>query len=48
MALWQVLCIYGVPQKYINIYKTLHDGTQCCIKTNYGTTDFFRIKAGVQ
>ena len=47
-SLWQILRIYGIPEKYTNIFKSLYEDTQCCIKVNSGFTEFFKIETGVQ
>ena len=47
-ALWKLIRTYGLPQKYIDIFKELYDNSRCCVKTNSGFTDFFEVKTGVQ
>jgi len=47
-TLWQTLRIYGIPEKYVYIFKSLYTNTQCCIKVNSGFTDYFDIETGVQ
>ena len=39
--------LYGVPDKIINIFKTLYHTSCCCVKTSVGNTDIFYIKTGV-
>ena len=48
MSLWNILHKYGIPQKYINIFKALYKDSSCCIKTESGMTEFFLILSGVQ
>ena len=36
--LWNILSIYGVPQKYINIFKALYTDSRCCVKTETGVS----------
>ena len=40
--------IYGIPEKYINIFENLYLNSSCCIRTNSGHTDYFNIMTGVQ
>ena len=39
-SLWNILSIYGVPEKYINIFKSLCADSSCCIKTEIGVRFF--------
>ena len=48
LTLWKIIRTYGIPQKYIDIFKELYDNSQCCMKTNSGFTDFFKVKTSVQ
>ena len=48
LTLCNILSIYGVPQKYINIFKALYTNSSCCVKTETGVTDFSPILSGVQ
>ena len=47
-SLWKVLVKYGVPDRYISIFKSLYNDLMCCVKTETGFTDFFRVIYGVQ
>ena len=47
-SLWKILKLYGVPDKFINIFKTLYLNSSCCVKTNVGNTEMFDIKTGVR
>jgi len=47
-ALWKILKLYGVPQKYITIFQAMYRNTTCCIKTNNGMTEMFDILTGVR
>ena len=47
-SLWNILSIYGVPQKYMNIFKALYTDSSCCVKSETGVTDFVTILSGVQ
>jgi len=46
-TLWKILQLYGIPQKYINIFQALYHHTRCCIKINKGVTDMFDILTGL-
>ena len=46
-SLWKILKLYGVPDKIINIFKTLYLNSSCCVKTSVGNTEIFDIKTGV-
>ena len=43
-SLWQIAAAYGVPDRFINLFKNLYNGSSCCVKTDDGTTDFFSIE----
>ena len=45
---WKIAKIYGIPEKYINIFKNLYLNSRCCIRTNSGHTDYFNIMTGVR
>ena len=47
-SLWKILKLYGVPDKFIDIFKTLYLNSSCCVKTSVGNTDMFDIKTGVR
>ena len=40
--------LYGIPEKYINIFKNMYLNSSCCIRTNSGYTDYFNIMTGVR
>jgi len=50
-SLWKIIQLYGIPQKYINIFQALYRHTRCCIRINHGVTDMFdiltRVRQGV-
>jgi len=37
-TLWKILTYYGIPDRFINIFKALYDNSSCCIKTASGYT----------
>ena len=39
--LWKILTYYGIPDRFINVFKALHDNSSCCVKTASGYTEFF-------
>uniref|UniRef100_A0A914WQC5 Reverse transcriptase domain-containing protein n=1 Tax=Plectus sambesii TaxID=2011161 RepID=A0A914WQC5_9BILA len=47
-SLWRIVATYGIPDRFINIFKNLYEGSSCCVKTDDGTTDFFTIETGVR
>ena len=47
-TLWNILKKYGVPEKYVNIIKTLYENSKCAVKVNSSLTDWFFIKTGVR
>ena len=47
-SLWKILRIYGVPESYISIFKSLYRYSSCCVKTESGITELFEILSGVQ
>jgi hypothetical protein len=47
-SLWRILQLYGIPQRFIAIFKNLYLNSSCAIKTDTGTTKFFNILTGVR
>ena len=47
-SLWAIARAYGIPPKYINIFKALYNNSCCCIKTSSGNTECFCILTGVR
>jgi len=47
-SLWRILKLYGIPDKYINIFRALYGNTRCCVKTGTGMTEMFDILTGVR
>ena len=47
-SLWKILTYYGIPDRFINIFKALYDNCSCCVKTASGYTEFFVIVSGVR
>ena len=47
-SLWKILELYGIPFKYINIFKALYRDSSCCVRTREGNTEMFSILTGVR
>jgi len=47
-SLWKILKYYGIPDRFINIFKSLYINSSCCVKTASGYTEFFEIGSGVR
>ncbi|KAJ8408552.1 hypothetical protein AAFF_G00251870 [Aldrovandia affinis] len=43
-SLWQIVQLYGVPSKYVNIFRALYRNSTCRVRTSSGTTDDFDIE----
>ena len=39
---------YGIPEKIIELVKTLYDDFECAVVENENTTEWFKIKTGVK
>ena len=47
-SLWKIVHLYGIPDHYIAIIKSLYANSQCCIRTENGNTEYFDIISGVR
>ena len=47
-SLWKIAKTYGIPDKYINIFRSLYRNSSCCVKTRHGNTIMFDILTGVR
>ena len=47
-SLWKILRIYGISQKYINLFAEMYENSRCCVKTTTGTSEYFAVDTGVQ
>ncbi|KAJ8397572.1 hypothetical protein AAFF_G00438480 [Aldrovandia affinis] len=47
-SLWQIVQLYGVPSKYVNIFRALYRNSTCRVRTSSGTTDDFDIVTSVR
>ncbi|KAJ8351025.1 hypothetical protein AAFF_G00160920, partial [Aldrovandia affinis] len=43
-----IIQLYGVPSKYVNIFRALYRNSTCRVRTSSGTTDDFDIVTGVR
>ena len=46
--LWKILKEMGIPDLLTCLLRNLYAGQETTIRTLYGTTDWFKIKKGVQ
>ena len=44
--IWAAMKHYGIPEKYINIFKSFYINTQCAVKIDKQLTDWFCINSG--
>ena len=42
-SLWKISRSYGIPDKYINLFKLIYENSSCNIRTQTGVTDSFNI-----
>ena len=47
-ALWWILGLTGLPEKYCRLLKALHHGTESCVQVNGWRSPFFQITIGVR
>ncbi|KAJ8397554.1 hypothetical protein AAFF_G00438300 [Aldrovandia affinis] len=47
-SLWQIIQLYGVPSKYVNIFRALYHNSTCLVRTSSGTTNDFDIVTSVR
>ena len=47
-TLWKIVRLYGVPEKFVNIFKNLYDNSASCVRTSVGDTEFFNVYSGVR
>ncbi|KAI8491212.1 hypothetical protein Bbelb_308450 [Branchiostoma belcheri] len=47
-TLWNIALSYGIPARFVRIFKSLYENSRCCVRTEGGTTDFFNIITGVR
>jgi len=47
-SLWKILKLYGIPDKFINIFKSMYHHSNCCVKTRNGLTSLFDVITGVR
>ena len=37
-SLWNIAGLYGIPEHYVNIFRTLYFNSRCCVRTDTGFT----------
>ena len=47
-SIWEILKLYGILHKIINIFISLYTNSRCCIRTKDGYSDMFDIITGVR
>lgn len=47
-TLWVIVLLYGVPSKYVNIFRALYHNSTCRVRTSSGNTNEFDIVTGVR
>ncbi|EPB73255.1 hypothetical protein ANCCEY_07650 [Ancylostoma ceylanicum] len=47
-SLWAILRMYGIPQAFVDVFKSLNNNSCCCVRTNTGHTGFFEISTEVR
>ena len=43
LSLWKILKHYGIPDRYIEIFKALYNNSSCCAKTSSGTQSILTL-----
>jgi len=47
-SLWRILQEYGIPEKVINIIKSMYEGCMARVKVGEEPTDWFQVETGVR
>lgn len=47
-SLWLIARSFGIPPRFIAIFKNLYRESSCCVQTDTGHTSFFGIETGVR
>ena len=47
-SLWEIVKLYGIPQRYVRLFQNIYLNSSCCVKTDTGNTDFFDMVTGVR
>ena len=47
-SLWKIVANYGIPDKVINIMKSLYRGSSCAVRVDGALSEFFEIHSGVR
>jgi len=46
-SLWNIAGLYGIPEHYVNIFRTLYLNSHCCVRTDTSFTEMFDIITGI-
>ena len=47
-SLWQIMSLYGLPPKVINIVKDMYANNACCVRHEGQQSEWFQVKTGVR
>lgn len=47
-TLWKIARAYGIPARYVALFRNIYHESSCCVRTGQGVSDFFRINTGVR
>ena len=47
-SLWNILIMYGIPIKIVNIIRNTYEKSECCVQIDGEKTEWFEITAGVR
>ena len=47
-SLWNIVTSYGIPIRFVSIFKDLYEGSSCCIQNSNGTSAPFDVLSGVK
>ena len=46
--MWKIVELHGIPNKKVNIMKSMYDGSESCVRVSQGQTDYFSVDSGVR
>lgn len=47
-SLWDIARSYGIPSRFVDVFRNLYLDSSCCVRTENGTTSYFPINTGVR
>ena len=47
-SMWKILEVYGIPRKFINIIRSMYDGSESCVQVGQERTEWFAVNTGVR